>query len=123
MLKEGMSFTVRSVVDETNTAIRCGSGDLPVFATPWMVALMEQAAMNAVSSALPEGSTTVGTKIDVNHTKGTALGRTVTAFAELTAVDGRKLVFRVQASDDAGMIGEGVHVRYIVNRERFLAKL
>lgn len=106
-----------------NTAQIMGSGDMPVFATPAMVALMENAAMNAVSAMLPEGSTTVGAEMNCSHIKPSGLGAEITATAILTEVEGRKLTFNVGARDFEGMIGEGVHIRYIVDRDRFMSKL
>ena len=119
----GLTASSTTVVREANTAAAMGSGDLPVFATPAMVALMENAAMQAVAEALPEGSTTVGAELHATHTKPSGLGAAVTATATLTAVEGRKLTFRVEAHDNAGPIGEGTHVRYVVDRTRFLAKI
>ena len=118
-----MSYIAETVVGESNTAAAMGSGDMDVFATPAMVALMENAAMNAVAACLPEGSTTVGTAIDVSHVKASPVGALIKATACLTAIDGRKLTFSVSAADGAGTIGEGTHTRYIVDREKFLAKL
>lgn len=123
MLENGLSATVRTTVVEENTARTMGSGDLAVFATPAMVALMEHAAMTAVAAVLPEGSTTVGSEMNCSHIKPSKLGAVITATAVLTAVEGRKLTFTVGASDEQGIIGEGVHVRFIVDRERFMAKL
>lgn len=123
MLENGLSATVRTTVVEENTARTMGSGDLAVFATPAMVALMENAAMTAVTAALPEGSTTVGSEMNCSHIKPSKLGAVITATAVLTAVEGRKLTFTVGASDEQGIIGEGVHIRFIVDRERFMAKL
>lgn len=119
----GMKQTACVVVSTANVAATMGSGDLDVFATPAMVALMENAAMKAVAPALPEGSTTVGALMNTSHVKPSALGDTVTATAVLTEVEGRKLTFEVRAEDSQGLIGEGTHVRYIVDRERFLSKL
>ena len=96
---------------------------MEVFATPALVALMENAAMHAVQPALPEGSTTVGAMIQTTHLKHSGLGEEVTDTAELTEVEGRKLTFKVSASDRKGLVGEGTHIRYIVDRERFLSKL
>ena len=96
---------------------------MDVFATPAMVALMENAAMLAVKNHLPEGSATVGTQINTSHLKASPLGATITASAELTAVDGRRLTFAVKAWDEKGIIGEGSHTRFVVDRERFLSKL
>ena len=119
----GASYTSTTVVNSTNTAAALGSGDMDVFATPAMVALMENAAMNAVAPHLAEGQTTVGTQITTSHIKASALGATITATAVLTAVDGRSLTFAITARDGENIIGEGVHTRFIVDRERFLSKL
>lgn len=122
-METGLTYTSKTIVDKTNTAIALGSGDMEVFATPAMIALMENAAMLAVADKLPEGSTTVGSMISSNHTKPTALGKEVKATAILREIDGRKLTFDVCAEDENGVIGEGMHIRYIVDRERFMAKL
>lgn len=119
----GLTFTSTTVVDNTNTAVALGSGDMEVFATPAMVALMENAAMNAVAPHLEAGQTTVGTEISTTHIKASALGATITATATLTAIEGRKLKFAVTAHDGDNIIGEGTHTRFIVDRERFLAKV
>ena len=121
-LEKGLSATATTTVTAANTALVMGSGDLEVFATPSMVALMEHAAMTAVAPALPEGSTTVGAEMNTTHIKPSGLGASVTATAILTEVDGRKLTFNVGARDAEGLI-EGVHVRYVVDRARFMAKL
>ena len=123
MLEKGLKYTSSVVVDKANCASAVGSGGLDVFATPSMVALMENAAMNAVAPCLPDGSTTVGSEITVTHTKPTGIGATVSATAELLSVDGRKLLFKVAAHDGMGLIGEGTHVRFVVDVERFLSKL
>lgn len=123
MLKKGLSYTCTKRVEEHHLAVNMGSGDLRVFATPAMMALMEEAAMRAVAPYLPEGTTTVGGHIASSHVKPTAHGRTVKATAELVAVDGKKLKFVVSASDDEGFIGEGEHLRFIVDREKFMGRL
>ena len=123
MLEKGLSARSAATVAAGNTAAAMGSGDLAVFATPAMVALMENAAMTAVASALPEGSTTVGAEINVTHIKPSGPGAEITATAVLTEIEGRKLTFNVGARDAGGMIGEGIHIRYIVDREKFMAKL
>ena len=119
----GLKHESTTVVSAANTAATLGSGDMDVFATPAMVALMENAAMLAVNDHLPEGSATVGTQINTSHLKASPLGATITASAELTAVDGRRLTFAVKAWDEKGIIGEGSHTRFVVDRERFLSKL
>lgn len=123
MLETGLSARSVTTVTAEKTAAAMGSGDLPVFATPAMVALMEHAAMEAVAASLPEGSTTVGSEMNTSHLKPSKLGAEITATAVLTAVEGRRLTFNVGARDDEGVIGEGTHVRYIVDCERFMAKL
>lgn len=123
IMEIGLTFTSTTVVDNTNTAVALGSGDMEVFATPAMVALMENAAMNAVAPHLEAGQTTVGTEISTTHIKASASGATVTATAVLTAIEGRKLTFAVTAHDGDKIIGEGTHTRFIVDRERFLAKV
>ena len=123
MLEKGLSARSAATVAPGNTAAAMGSGDLDVFATPAMVALMENAAMTAVASCLPEGSTTVGAEMNVTHIQPSGLGAEITATAVLTEVEGRKLTFNVGARDAEGMIGEGVHIRYVVDRAKFMAKL
>ena len=122
-MNPGLTYTVRTVVDRSNVAATVGSGDLEVFATPAMIALMERAASAAVSSELPEGSTTVGTKVDVVHSRATGLGDEVSATAVLQQIDGRRLIFSVSAGDSRSPIGEGTHERVIFDRERFMAKV
>ena len=122
-LKTGITGESVVVVGEDNTAVAMRSGDLDVFATPAMVALAENAAMKAVAPFLGEGETTVGNLIAMSHLKPTAPGDTVTARAVLAEIDGRRLTFTIEVSDSADTIGEGRHVRYIVDRGKFLAKL
>ena len=118
----GLVYTSTTVVDSTNTAIALGSGDMEVLATPAMVALMENAAMNAVAPHLEDGQTTVGSHIETSHLKPSFIGTTVAATATLTAVEGRKLTFAIEAYEGETLIGRGTHVRYIVSRDRFLNK-
>lgn len=122
-MEVGLKYESTVVVSQSNTAATLGSGDMDVFATPAMVALMENAAMLAVAAHLPEGSASVGTQMNTSHIKASPLGATITASAELTEVEGRKLTFAVKAWDEKGTIGEGVHTRFVVDRERFLSKL
>ena len=114
----GAVGTASTVVTPENTAAAVGSGSLPVFATPYMIALMENAACNAIADALEDGQSSVGTKLDVSHDAATPVGMHVTAKAELVEVDRRRLVFRVTASDDAGPIGQGTHERFLPRRRR-----
>ena len=123
-MKIGLNHTSIVSVTEANTALTIGSGDMDIFATPAMAALMENAAMKAVAESLPEGNTTVGAKLDINHLKPSALGETISATALLTEVDGKKLTFTLKAENSHGLIiGEGIHIRYIVEKEKFLSKL
>ncbi len=122
MLKEGLIFESTTLVTDNLTAAALGSGDMAVFATPAMVALMENAAMKCVADYIGEGNATVGAMISTSHVKASALGETITAKATLEAVEGRKLSFKVEASDSKAIIGEGTHIRYIVDREKFLSR-
>ena len=119
----GKKFVSTMVVEERHLACQVGSGDLRVLATPVMLALMENAAMLCVAEQLDAESTTVGGHIAASHLKPTGIGHTVTATAELTAAEGRKLTFKVSASDEEGLIGEGEHLRFVVGRERFMSKV
>ena len=122
-METGLTYTSTLVVSKDHVAAVMGSGDLHVFATPAMVALMENAAMLAVAEHLPEGSTTVGAMMNISHVKPSPVDESIKATAVLTEVEGRKLTFSVKAEDSKGIIGEAVHVRYIVDRERFMSKL
>ncbi|SCJ95653.1 Uncharacterised protein [uncultured Eubacterium sp.] len=122
MLEIGIKGNQEVKVTDENTALTMGSGTLKVFATPSMIALMEKTAWQSVASDLEEGSGTVGTQLNVSHLSATPLGMTVRCESELIEVDGRKLVFKVSAYDEAGLIGEGTHERFIVKNEKFQAK-
>lgn len=118
-LKPGLRASTDILVGTRDTAHHVGSGKIKVLATPVMVMLLEEAALNAVEGLLAPGYQTVGTHLDVSHIAATPVGMRVTACAELTAVSGRKLTFRVWADDDAERIGEGTHERIIVEVARF----
>ena len=123
-METGLSFTSSLKVEKQHTALEMGSGDLEVLATPTMVALMENAAMKAVANDLSEEETTVGGVMNTTHIKPSAIGEEVSATAVLVEVEGKKLTFSVEAKDSKGnVIGQGTHIRFIVNRERFLSKL
>lgn len=122
MLEAGIKGMQKTEVCDSNSALAMGSGTLKVFATPAMIALMEETAWKSVAPHLEEGSGTVGTALHIQHTAATPLGMTVICESELTAVEGRKLTFHVVARDEAGVIGEGDHERFIVNNEKFQAK-
>ena len=114
-MEKGLTYTSKVKVTQANTALALGSGDMEVFATPALVALMENAAMKAVQPELAF--------IETTHVKPSALGEEVSATAVLENVEGRKLAFKVTASDTKGVVGEATHIRYIVDRERFMSKL
>lgn len=122
MLELHTKGTASLTVTGEVTAETVGSGMLPVFATPSMIALIEKAAAGSVASMLDSGMTTVGTRLDIAHTAATPVGMTVHAETELTEIDGRRLVFTVHAFDETGEIGSGMHERFIVNADKFLAK-
>ena len=118
----GAVGTASTVVTPENTAAAVGSGALPVFATPYMIALMEKTAWKSVAPYLEEGCGTVGTLLNVTHDAPTPLGMKVWCESELTEIDGRRLVFSVAAFDETGKIGGGSHERFIVPNEKFQAK-
>lgn len=118
----GIKGRVETVVNNSNTAKFVGSGELEVFATPNMIALMEQAAQASVAPHLEDGQGTVGTMLTVTHDAATPLGMKVWAESELIEVDRRRLVFDVKAYDECGLIGQGRHERFIINNEKFIEK-
>ncbi len=122
MLEAGIKHTKSETVTEKNTAAALGSGLLPVYATPAMIALLEGTCAEAVAPSLEEGTTTVGTKLDVEHVSATPLGMEVRCECELIEVDRRRLVFNVEIFDKAGLIGKGRHERFIVAAEKFMEK-
>lgn len=121
-LKPGLTGEAIAIVTADRTALEIGSGNVPVFATPMLVALMETAAINSLAGYLPEGMTTVGTKVDISHIKATPVGMTVTARARLVEVDRKRFVFQVSAEDEAGPIGDGRHERFWVDIKKFIAR-
>lgn len=118
-LRPGLHGSTEIIVGTRDTAPHVGSGKIRVLATPVMVSLMEEAALNAVEGLLPEGHQTVGTRLDITHTAATPVGMRLIARAELSSVDGRRLTFHVSASDEKEVVGEGTHERIIVNVARF----
>jgi predicted thioesterase len=123
MVEVGLKHTSELTVTDAVTAVRMGSGDMPVLATPAMMALMENAAMLAVADELPGGSTTVGGHIASSHLRPSKIGDVVRAVAEVTKVDGRKIEFKVSAYSGDVLLGEGTHLRFVVDRERFMSKI
>lgn len=118
-LEPGLKGTAELVVAEEHLASAVGSGLVPVFSTPMLIALLENAAVDALRPVLSEGQTSVGTRLDVRHLAPTPPGMRVRAYAELIKVDGRALTFNVWAEDDREKIGEGLHERAIIDRARF----
>ena len=121
-MKVGIKNQIKKTVVEELTAKVMGSGRLDVFATPAMVAMMEEAAHTSIEAELEEGQGTVGTSMTVSHIAATPVGMEVTCESELVEVDGRKLVFEIKAMDEVGLIGEARHERFIIENEKFLAK-
>lgn len=121
-LQTGVTGTSELTVNSENLAVNVGSGSLEVFATPHMIMLMEKAACSCISDYLENDETSVGTEINVKHISATPKGMKVCAEAELAEINGRELTFTVKAYDEAGDIGEGIHKRFIVYGERFIAK-
>ena len=122
MLEVGIKGQRETIVTKENTAAGIGSGSLEVFSTPMMILLMEESCFMSVNDILEEGFTTVGTCVNVKHLSATPLGMKVVIKSELINVDGRALTFKVEAYDEKGLIGEGIHERFIVNNEKFQSK-
>lgn len=123
MMKIGIVGKKSIVVEESMTAKEMGSGLLPVYATPSMIALIENTACMSVQEYLEEGEGTVGTLINVKHVSATPIANTVTCETKLIEIDRKRLVFQVKAYDEAGIVGEGVHERFIIDNEKFMGKL
>lgn len=119
----GLTGELERVAREADTAAQWGSGLVPVFSTPALVGLMEGAAVEALKGRLDAGQTSVGGRIDVRHLAATPIGMRVRAVAELTEVDGRRLVFQIEAWDEEEPIGQAVHERFIIDEERFIARV
>ena len=122
-LQAGLSGTAKTVVTDKNTTQTMRSGSLPVFATPAMCALMEEAACAALLGCLDPGMGSVGVSLNISHDAPSAMGEEITATAQLTSVEGRKLKFTVVAKDRHGVIGKGCHERFIIDNEKFMGKL
>jgi predicted thioesterase len=118
----GKTAAVTAAVAENDTAKAVGSGSLDVFATPMMIALMERAACECLADCLEPGQTSVGTEIHVSHTAASPVGAKITATAAIECVSGRRVEFKVTASDGAGEIGNGRHTRVVVDAEKFAGK-
>lgn len=123
MITAGIKGHREQTVTPEMSAARVGSGLVDVFATPMLVALVEQTCYESVLPHLDEGQGTVGTLVNVSHTSATPIGMRVWCDSELVEVDRRRLVFSVKAYDEAGPIGEGTHERFVIDTARFMAKL
>ena len=121
-MEKGIKGQGEITVTESNTAQALGSGSLAVLATPAMVALMEKTARLSVAPYLEEGQSTVGTLVNVKHLAASPVGMAITCRTELIDIDRRRLVFHVECSDDAGLIGEGTHERFIIDEAKFMPK-
>ena len=121
-LEVGLKGAAATLAERSDTALEVGSGDLLVYATPCMAALMEGAACEAIAGCLKEGQPTVGTALNIAHTSATPVGMEVRAEAEVTAVEGKVITFSLKAFDESGEIGSGTHTRVIVNSQKFLDK-
>ena len=122
MLQPGIKAKKSLTVTDANTAKTMGSGTLDVFATPAMVALIEQTAYTSIESELEPGWGSVGTSLNIQHLSATPVGMTVTATTELVEVDRRRLVFHAEVYDEKGLVGKGTHERFLVENEKFQAK-
>lgn len=123
-MKIGDTFESRDIVSEKNVASAVGSGLLPVYSTPYLVSLMENASSDYLAQELPEGKGSVGIHIEVDHVSATPIGMEVRAIAEVTGIseNGKTVDFKVEAYDEAGLIGKGLHTRAIITNERFMEK-
>lgn len=119
-IPQGVENEIVQVVEQKDTAIAYGSGDVPVFATPAMIALMERTALESVQPFLDEEQSTVGFEVNVRHYKGVFVGEEVKAISHLRIVDEKKLVFRVEAWSNSDKVGEGNHIRYVVDKKIFI---
>ncbi len=122
-LKPGLEGRAETIVTEALTAPAVGTGTVPVYATPSMITLMEAAAIDCVERHLAPGQASLGVHLDVSHTAGTPPGLAVSAHATLTAVDGRKLTFAIEARDAVEVIGKGSHTRVVVDADRFMSRI
>lgn len=123
-MKIGDKYEISDIVSDKNTAASLGSGALEVFGTPFLAAMMENAAFTLMQSDLPEGKSSVGTKLDISHVSPSPVGMRVRAVAEITAIseNGKIVDFKVEGYDEAGLIGEGAHQRAVITIDRFMNK-
>lgn len=122
-LAEGLTVTQTMTVTKSDTAIHHGSGKLEVFATPAMVAFMENTAVACIDPEMEKGTDSVGIQIDTKHNKASKVGAVITCTAKLVKADGKKLSFKIEVSDEDGKIGSAFHVRYIIDPIKFMSRL
>jgi fluoroacetyl-CoA thioesterase len=122
-LRVGLTGTASILVTDARLATQVGSGNVPVFASPMLVAVMEAASVNCLDGHLPADYQSLGVHLDVNHVAATPAGLTVSATATIKSIDGRKVIFDVSATDGVDRIGSGVHTRIIVDTARFMARI
>ncbi|WP_372752390.1 thioesterase family protein [Labilibaculum sp.] len=122
-LKEGLTATQTMTVTDQDTAIHHGSGKLKVYATPAMVAFMENTAIACMEADLEKGMDSVGIQIDTKHSKATKVGEKVSCTAKISKVDGKKISFEIEASDEDGVIGSAKHMRYLIDPVKFMSRL
>lgn len=122
-LKLGLKFSCEQIVTSDMTAAKYGSGLVEVFATPAMIAFIENTALKSVLPHLPEGENTVGIHVNISHSKATPVGMKVFCETEITEIDGKKITFKVTVRDEIGEIGSGTHTRFIINTQKFMQKL
>ncbi|WP_040213817.1 thioesterase family protein [Clostridium polynesiense] len=122
ILKVGLQASKEYVVSTSDSASAYGSGDVEVYSTPALIALMEGTSKDCVASCLNEEESTVGIEVNIRHLKATPIGMKVNCHSELVEIKGKRLIFSVTAYDEAGKIGEGIHIRYIINKEEFINK-
>jgi len=122
-ISPGLIGSAQVEVNNQNTAIAYGSGGIDVYATPAMIGLMEKAALSSVDPLLPEGLSTVGIKVNIEHVAATPIGGHVRAESKLLEIDGRRLVFYVQVHDEMRLVGRGTHERFIVEIDKFLQRV
>ncbi len=122
-MREGMELVLEKTVRSEETAAKVASGALDVFSTPMLIAFMENTAFNLVQKELGEGETTVGISVNIKHLKANLVGDNIKCQAVLTKIDGKKLFFQVKATYNDDVVGEGEHIRYIVNEKKFIEKI
>lgn len=122
-INKGIKGEQELTVTENDTALKYGSGMVNVFATPAMIALMEVTALRSIESYLPDYVTSVGTEVNMKHLRASAIGRTLRCESTIIEVNGRKITFELTVWDDSILVGHGVHIRHLVDKEKFMSQL